>query len=223
MPHFDTLKNIVWIDRNRLLVEFLPLQHLAEYGISIRRTLFHCDNLAELVRNEQPDVCVVCSGSYRALASEIANVLAFKTERCRLAVFADELTDSQIDQAMSIGAKGFFSKADSLSFLGNAIRQIAEGTAVVSNQLAHRISYENGSQQVKTQSQLTRMSHNQIRLLQLLALGESSRQAAEMTGLTVRAVESHKYRLFKRIGVQNRVELCRWALRVGLIDADKAA
>ncbi len=47
MPLYDTLKNVVWIDRTQLLVELLPLQHLAEYGISIRRTLSHCDHLAE--------------------------------------------------------------------------------------------------------------------------------------------------------------------------------
>lgn len=223
MPLYDTLKNVVWIDRSQLLVELLPLQRLVEYGITIRRTLSHCDQLSELVRNEQPDVCVMCSGSYRALASEIAMVLAFKTERCRLAVFADELTDNQIDQALSLGAKGFLSRTDSLSSLASAIRQVAEGTPVVSNQLVNRITNENGGQQVKTQTELTRLSHSQIRMLQLLAQGESTRQAAAMTGLTVRAVESHKYRLFKRLGVQNRVELCRWALRVGLIDMEKVA
>ena len=223
MPLYDTLKNVVWIDRTQLLVELLPLQRLAEYGISIRRTLSHCDHLSELVRNEQPDVCVMCSGSYRSLASEIAMVLAFKTERCHLALFADELTDSQIDQALSLGAKGFLSKSDPLSSLASAIRQVAEGATVVSNQLVHRISTENGGHQVKTQTELTRLSHSQLRLLRILAQGESTRQAAEMTGLTVRAVESHKYRLFKRLGVQNRVELCRWALRVGLIDMDNVA
>jgi len=223
MPLYDTLKNVVWIDRAQLLVEFLPLQRLAEYGICIRRAISRCDHLSELVRNEQPDVCVMCSSSYRALASEIAMVLAFKTERCRLAVFADDLTDSQIDQALSLGAKGFLSKTDSMSSLASAIRQVAEGTTAVSNQLVHRISNENGWHQVKTQSDLTRMSHSQIRLLQLLAQGETTRQAAVMTGLTMRAVESHKYRLFKKLGVQNRVELCRWALRVGLIDMDNVA
>ena len=223
MSLYDTLKNVVWIDRTQLLIELLPLQHLAEYGISIRRTISHCDHLSELVRSEQPDVCVMCGGSYRALASDIAMVLAFKTERCHLAVFADELTDNQIDQALSLGVKGFLSRTESLSSLSSAIRQIAEGTAVVSNQLVHRISNENGRHQVKTQTELTRLSHSQLRLLRLLAQGESTRQAAAVTGLTVRAVESHKYRLFKRLGVQNRVELCRWALRVGLIDADKVA
>lgn len=223
MPLYDTLKNVVWIDRTQLLVELLPLQRLTEFGISIRKTLSHCDHLSELVRNELPDVCVMCSCSYRDLVSEISMVLAFKTERCHLAVFADELTDNQIDQALSLGVKGFLSKTESLSSLANEIRQVAEGIAVVSNQLRHRISMENGRPQVKTQTELTRLSHSQLRLLRLLAQGESTRQTAEMTGLTVRAVESHKYRLFKRLGVQNRVELCRWALRVGLIDADHVA
>ena len=223
MPLYDTLKNVVWIDRTQLLVEFLPLQSLAEYGISIRRTISHCHDLPELVRNEQPDVCVMCGCSYRALASDIAMVLAFKTERCRLAVFADELTDLQIDQALSLGVKGFLSKSDPLSSLSSAIRQVAEGTAVVSNQLVHRISNENGWHQVKTQTELTRLSHSQLRLLRLLAQGESTRQVAATTGLTVRAIESQKYRLFKRLCVQNRVDLCRWALRVGLIDTEKVA
>lgn len=223
MPLYDTLKNVVWIDRAQLLVELLPFQRLTEYGISVRKAIAHCDDLSELVRNEQPDVCVMCSWSYRELVSEIAMVLAFKTERCRLAVFADELTDSQIDQALSLGVKCFLSKSDSMSSLASALRQLADGHSPVSNYLVHRISTENGHQHVKTQSELTRLSHSQIRLLRLLAQGESTRHTAELTGLTVRAVESHKYRLFKRLGVQNRVELCRWALRVGLIDSENVA
>ncbi len=46
-------------------------------------------------------------------------------------MFADELTDSQIDQALSLGVKGFFSRTESLSSIATAIRQVGEGHGCV--------------------------------------------------------------------------------------------
>lgn len=55
-------------------------------------------------------------------------------------------------------------------------------------------------------------------VLELVAGGGTSRAIAQSLGLTIHAVESHKQRLFRRLGAQNQAQAVAVAMRLGLID-----
>ncbi len=83
MPLYDTLKNVVWIDRTQLLVSCCPLNDWASMG-----SLFAELSRTVTISLTGPERATRCLRDVQlhlsALASEIAMVLAFKTERCHL-------------------------------------------------------------------------------------------------------------------------------------------
>jgi DNA-binding CsgD family transcriptional regulator len=55
-------------------------------------------------------------------------------------------------------------------------------------------------------------------ILALIASGHTSRSAASALGISVHTVESHKQRVFRRLGVQNQAQAVAVALRLGLLN-----
>jgi DNA-binding NarL/FixJ family response regulator len=52
-----------------------------------------------------------------------------------------------------------------------------------------------------------------------IAAGRRVSEVAEALQISEKAVESHKYRIMRVVGAADRLDLCRWAIREGLIDA----
>ncbi len=63
----------------------------------------------------------------------------------------------------------------------------------------------------------TLLTPRQRDVLQLLADGKSVKEIAAVLGLSPRTVEDHKYRMMEALGLENNVELVRFALEHGLV------
>jgi DNA-binding NarL/FixJ family response regulator len=57
-------------------------------------------------------------------------------------------------------------------------------------------------------------------VLQLLAMGGSTREIAGQLRLSVKTVETHRAAVMKRLGIHQLANLVRYSLRVGLIQRD---
>lgn len=54
------------------------------------------------------------------------------------------------------------------------------------------------------------LTHRECVVLNLLADGKRNREIAEVLGITENTVETHLKRIFRKIGVTNRVEAAKW-------------
>ena len=62
---------------------------------------------------------------------------------------------------------------------------------------------------------LTRM---EMKVLQLIVMGESNKDVAQTLNRAVRTVEAHRARLMRKLGVHNMIELIKLVSVVGLVD-----
>lgn len=212
---------LVLIAENRLLLEALPDNRGPLAGIQFVGRALHLEQARELIHRAAPQVLLIdgpnfCQG-FRALGEDVAVRLG----QTRLAVLADGFSDTQLDLAIAAGAKGLLSQYDSLEELGTALRAVAAGERRVSARFADRLSLEGrgGQFRVHRRHRLRLFSNRQLDVLMQLAEGKRVKDIAESMHLSEKAIESHKYRLMNRLGIHDRVELCRWAIREGLISA----
>lgn len=57
-------------------------------------------------------------------------------------------------------------------------------------------------------------------IMRLLAQGNSVRKVAQMLFISKKTVENHRTSIFKKLNINNSVELVHYATRIGLIDID---
>lgn len=69
---------------------------------------------------------------------------------------------------------------------------------------------------MKTEVRL--LSARETEVVRLLATGLSVKETAKALGRSPKTIDAHKARIFSKLGVQDRVGITRWAIRVGLVE-----
>jgi len=62
------------------------------------------------------------------------------------------------------------------------------------------------------------LTDRESQILALIADGHTSREIADMLVISPRTVERHRENLRDKLGLRNRVDLTRYAIRAGLIE-----
>jgi DNA-binding NarL/FixJ family response regulator len=119
-------------------------------------------------------------------------------------------------RALKAGASGYLTKESAADQLVAAIRRIAAGGAFVSPETAERLALD--FNQPADSAPHTRLSDREYQVFQLIVAGESVSEIAKRLSLSVKTVSTHKTNLMDKMGIDNQVELVRYALRHKLID-----
>jgi two-component system invasion response regulator UvrY len=194
---------------------------LAGYG-SFRDVLSvnTVNGLLDAIRTQQPRVVVMGEKIVTEGFREILGELAVKMGETRVAVFADSLTDRQLDLVVNNRIAGLLSRRDNIGTLNEQLVRITSGTNVLSPLLSDRVELaRNGHFRCVASVHLRKLTDRQWDVLLRIAQGRRVSEVADELEISSKAVESHKYRIMKTVGATDRVGLCRWAIREGLIDA----
>jgi DNA-binding NarL/FixJ family response regulator len=131
-----------------------------------------------------------------------------------LTVYKD---DDRIFQAVCAGACGYLLKKTPPARLLEAVREIAEGGAVMSPEVAIRVVEL--FRKTQTPEQFSQgLSPQELRLLKLLAQGHQNKTAAAELGISVHTVSFHLRSIYEKLHVHSRSEAVARALRAGWIE-----
>ena len=211
---------VVIIDRDRLFLEALLGNQGRLNGVRIVGHALELEAGLEVARLASPDVVViddVAMRSFVPILPDSADIFG-KTTFC---VFADRLSDALLNTAIKFGVRGLLSKRTSLRELVEGLTYVAAGNRFASGAMLHRL-YDAGFGRpwsVVQHDEMKMLTPRQAAVLWHLADGKRVKEIAAFLNISDKAVESHKYRLMNRLGIHDRVALCRWAIREGLIEA----
>lgn len=116
-------------------------------------------------------------------------------------------------EALRAGALGYVLKEAADAELVRAVRMAAQGRTYLQPELGARLAAES-SAAVQALDDLT---HRELDVLRLIALGHTNTEIASLLFLSVRTVESHRASILQKLGVSSRAELVRYALDHGLV------
>ena len=66
-----------------------------------------------------------------------------------------------------------------------------------------------------------RTATRQTQILRLIALGQSSKEIARDLDLSIKTVETHRAQIMDRLDIRDLAGLVRYAVRTGLVDAER--
>jgi DNA-binding NarL/FixJ family response regulator len=116
------------------------------------------------------------------------------------------------------GASGFISKAAASSDLTAGIRSVYQGNSylspVIARLLVEDYQYQGGRAGCDPYEQLTDRERD---VLKLIAEGHTTRDISGKLMLSAKTIEGHRTNLMAKLGIHNRTELIKYALRKGII------
>lgn len=121
---------------------------------------------------------------------------------------------------MQAGARGYLTKGTDMQEMLLAIRQVAAGNYYLNPYIAQQMALQplTGSGQVNPFQSL---SEREMQISLMIAQGHKIQNIADMLSLSPKTVNTYRYRIFEKLGLENDVELALYAVRHGLIDAEK--
>jgi two-component system, NarL family, response regulator NreC len=128
-----------------------------------------------------------------------------------IVVLATEESAVAAEQLLAAGAVAFVFKDRAETELVEAVRCAAHGEEFVSPGVAIRLEVR------RRTSESGLLSPREVEILRLIALGHTSAEVAAKLRLSRRTVETHRSRIFHKLGVKTRAELVRFALDRHLI------
>lgn len=117
--------------------------------------------------------------------------------------------------ALKAGAMAYLTKGTSFSDVLDTLRRVDAGEEVLSPKLAASM-LEHITAAPEDNSEL--LSERQVEILQMIADGMSTKQAARALGITQKTVHNHLNATYRRLDTQSLTHAVLSAVRLGIID-----
>jgi two-component system response regulator NreC len=129
--------------------------------------------------------------------------------------------ESYVFQLLRAGASGYVLKRAAARDLVQAVRAAAKGEAFLYPSVARKV-VEDYLRRVETGEDRARydgLTEREREILTWIAQGLSNQQIAEKLYISIKTVQTHRAHVLEKLGLHDRTELVRYAIRKGLIEA----
>ena len=123
---------------------------------------------------------------------------------------------------LKAGAAGYVLKKTVGSDLVSAIRVIFQGKSFIDPSVADRVikGFLEKPEVSKDEASYDGLSDREKQVLKLVAEGYTNQQIADALYLSIKTVMTHRTNLMEKLGIHNRSELIKYAIRKGLVSTD---
>ncbi len=170
-------------------------------------------------RTDQPDLAILDIAMPRMTGLQAARELSRLLPDLRILILTMYDSEQYFFESLKAGASGYVLKSVADRDLVEACRAAMRGepfiypgavTALIRNYLEWAREGDNIPAKAITD--------REEEILKLVAEGHSSKQIADMLFISFKTVERHRANLLQKLGLRDRLELTRYAIRAGLIE-----
>lgn len=161
-----------------------------------------------LARELKPDVIVIDLMMPKMNGVNATIEIMKDNPSAKILVLTTFGTSQEIGKMINAGAKGALVKTSSKTEIIAAIRTVAAGGHVMSDEIRNTM---------RTASEALRLSNRQLEVLNLVAKGFSNQDIANFLGIGVNGVKDHLKHIYAILDVSTRTEAASLALNLNLI------
>lgn len=129
-------------------------------------------------------------------------------------------SDNYFFEILEAGASGYFVKGGSVRDLLSALKAVYRGEMYISpamtSKLLQRRQHQSGAG--SENAAYDRLTVRERQILRLVAEGKTSQDIAKLLFLSVATVQSHRAHIIAKLGLRNRADMVKYALKRGLIE-----
>lgn len=209
---------IALVDDHQIMLDALAARLNADPQMQVVCKATNSDDGLRTVLETKPDVAIFDVELPGRGVFDIAAEIRTRQKSTRVLFLSGYLADVFIEHALKTKAHGYLMKGEPIEFLLESIRRVAAGELCFSKEVASRLDYDpaRGRYKMRAESPFANLTSRQLEVLRHLVKGESVKEIAKSMHLSHKSVDSHKYRIMHKLGIHDRVQLTRYAIREGL-------
>ena len=176
-----------------------------------------CDGVeaVQLALRTRPDICVLDVSMPRMTGLQAT--VEIRTHVPEIAVLVLSMYDDEryLFEALKAGASGYVLKAQADTDLLDAVRAVQRGEPFLTPEAQRALIKDVLGQASGREEELTPREQEVVKLV---AEAHTNKQIAGILHLSEKTVENHRSNALRKLGMRDRVELVRYAIRKGLIE-----
>ena len=168
----------------------------------------------ETVIQLRPDVAVLDVSMPRMTGLQATHEIKQQAPDTQVLILSMHDDERYLFEALRAGAAGYVLKRAADQDLVDAVRAAGRGEPFLTasaQQTLIRDFLERGEQPAE-------LTPREQEVVKLIAEAHTNKEIAEILHLSEKTVESHRGRVLQKLGMRDRVELVRYAIRQGLVE-----
>jgi len=232
-PPITTGIRVLCVDDHAILVEGLKAQFAIDHQIQCIGYLPSAANLLEEVARLTPEVVLLDIEMPGPDVFEMADRLHHMYPHVRFIFLSAHVRDGYLAAAYKCGACGYFAKGDDLEDIVQGVKEVAtsdDGVFIMGPKVKQRCqptkpSGRAGARKDETKSDLRPkttlelLTSRELEVLRLIGKGRSRNEIAHELSRSAKTIDGHQERILKKLDIDSRSELMRFAIREGLAEA----
>jgi DNA-binding NarL/FixJ family response regulator len=173
----------------------------------------------ELVRTEQVDLAVLDVAMPRMTGLQAAREIARRREDLPILMLSMHDNEQYFFESLKAGASGYVLKSVADQDLVAAVRAAMRGEPFVYPGVMSTLvrSYLDRLKRGERMPE-TVLTSREDEVLKLIAEGQSTREIAQALTISPKTVERHRANILAKLGMRDRTQLTRYAIRAGLVE-----
>jgi DNA-binding NarL/FixJ family response regulator len=163
--------------------------------------------------SERPDVAILDVAMPRMTGLQATHEIRKQAPEVQVLILSMHEDERYLFEALRAGAAGYVLKRAADKDLLEAVHSAARGEPFLTasaQQSLIRDFLERGEQ--------PELTPREQEIVKLIAEAHTNREIAEILHLSEKTVESHRANVLQKLGMRDRVELVRYAIRHGLVE-----
>jgi two-component system, NarL family, response regulator DegU len=214
--------NIVLADDHVLVRNGIKAMLESEPDIHVVGEAGNGSEALERAKNLKPDILVLDIRMPEMTGLEAAARLSEYAPATKAVILSMHDSEEYVLQALATGAYGYLLKDTDKNEFIRALKQIHGGSkyfsGAVSNVLANQLL--NAKPVSTTRASVDdsyRLTKKEKEILRMIIDGKQNKDIADTFGKSVRTIETHRFNIMKKLGVNNGVDMINKAVKENLI------
>ena len=218
------VKKILLVDDHPAIRASIGAELLKE---KIAESVFEAGNSEEGFEQAMtlcPDLIVMDISLYGASGIELTRKILQKNPQIKIVMLSMYSKVIYITESLKAGAKGYILKEADMPSIIDGIKKVLAGETYVDSRISSKviaslIAPEENMELASDGSSYDTLSSREQEILRLLAEGRDIREIAKELCISSKTVINHRTNIMQKLNCSNMVELIKYAIHIGLVDA----
>ena len=171
----------------------------------------------ETTLKEDADLAILDVSMPRMTGIQAAAELHKRKPELRVLMLSMHDSEQFLFESLKAGASGYVLKSEADTDIVDAVRAAMRGDSYLYPSAVTTLVRDYVERGGSGEEQFDVLTPRELEVLKLIAEAHTSKEIAKMLFISIKTVERHRQNILDKLGMSDRVELTRYAIRRGLI------
>jgi two-component system response regulator NreC len=214
---------VLVVDDHEIVREGIRMVLAADPELEVVGVASSGEEAIERVRELEPNVVLMDLGMPGLSGFEATRRIKESSPGTQVVALTVHDSEGYVFQMLQAGATGYVVKRAPSEDVITAVKRAHQGEAVLHPSVAKLLIKDYLARVAKgEETSFDTLSDREREILKLIAEGETNREIADTLFLSIKTVQAHRANLMRKLGMHDRTELVKYAIRKGIIGLDEA-